>query len=108
LQGVIDWLFWCNKHQKNLIIPTQTQNVTVTDGSVCQTGCTFVLDAQQEILEVTSAGPNYPATLSAKLISIFDVNAIGRNAEATVELQTGDFHLLIEILPPSGGVASGC
>ena len=65
-----------------------------------------MLDAQQEVLEVTSAGPNYPATLSAKLISIFDVNAIGRNAEATVELQTGDFHLLIEILPPSGGVAA--
>jgi len=31
-----------------------------------------VLDAEQEILEVTSAGPNYPPTLSAKLISIFD------------------------------------
>jgi hypothetical protein len=106
MQSEVDVTYSGDGTRADFTIPTQTQNVTVTDGSVCQTGCTFVLDAQQEILEVTSAGPNYPATLSAKLISIFDVNAIGRNAEATVELQTGDFHLLIEILPPSGGVAA--
>jgi hypothetical protein len=48
----------------------------------------------------------YPATLSIKLISIFDVNAVVRNTGAAVELQTGDSHLLIEILPPLRGVAT--
>lgn len=67
---------------------------------------TFVLDAQQEILGMTSAGRRYPAILSTKLISIFDVSIIVQNTVATIELQTGDFHRLIEILPPSGGVAT--
>ena len=31
-----------------------------------------MLDAQQEILEVTGTGRGYPATLSINLISIFD------------------------------------
>ncbi len=65
-----------------------------------------MLDAQQEILEVTSAGRGYPATLSIKLISIFDVNAVVRNTGAAVELQTGDGHLLIEILPLLRGAAT--
>ena len=63
-------------------------------------------DAQQEILEVTSAGRGYPATLSINLISIFDVNAVVRNTGAAVELQTGDSQLLIEILPLLRGAAT--
>ena len=51
-----------------------------------------MLDAQQEILEVTGTGRGYPATLSINLISIFDVNAVVRNTGAAVELQTGDSH----------------
>jgi len=65
-----------------------------------------VLDAQQEILEVTGTGRGYPATLSINLISIFDVNAVVRNTGAAVELQTGDSHLLIEILPLLRGAAT--
>ena len=65
-----------------------------------------MLDAQQEILEVTGTGRGYPATLSIKLISIFDVNAVARNTGAAVELQTGDSHLLIEILPLLQGAAT--
>lgn len=65
-----------------------------------------MLDAQQEILEVTGTGRGYPATLSINLISIFDVNAVVRNTGAAVELQTGDSHLLIEILPLLQGAAT--
>ena len=65
-----------------------------------------MLDAQQEILEVTGTGRGYPATLSINLISIFDVNAVVRNTGAAVELQTGDSHLLIEILPLLRGAAT--
>ena len=65
-----------------------------------------MLDAQQEILEVTCTGRGYPATLSINLISIFDVNAVVRNTGAAVELQTGDSHLLIEILPLLQGAAT--
>ena len=87
-------------------VPTQTQNVTVTDGSICQTECTFTLASTEEILEVASQGATYPPTLSAKLISLFDLNLAGRNAETTVKLQKGDFHLMIEVLPAAGGSAS--
>ena len=65
-----------------------------------------MLDAQQEILEVTGTGRGYPATLSINLISIFDVNAVVRNTGAAVELQTGDSHLMIEILPLLRGAAT--
>ena len=65
-----------------------------------------MLDAQQEILEVTGTGRGYPATLSINLISIFDVNAVVRNTGAGVELLTGDSHLLIEILPLLRGAAT--
>ena len=65
-----------------------------------------MLDAQQEILEVTGTGRGYHATLSINLISIFDVNAVVRNTGAAVELQTGDSHLLIEILPLLRGAAT--
>ncbi len=66
----------------------------------------FTLASTEEILEVQAQGATYPPTLSAKLISLFDLNLAGRNAETTVELQKGDFHLMIEVLPAAGGSAS--
>jgi len=80
-------------------IPSQVQDVTVTDGSVCQSGCTFSLASYGDVLRLEDDRPNYPPTMSAELIALFDLNAVGRNSEATFELQAGDFHLLIEILP---------
>jgi len=87
-------------------IPSQVQDVTVTDGSICQSGCTFSLASTGDVLRLQDDRPNYPPTMSAELIALFDLNAVGRNSEATVELQTGDFHLMIEILPEGTNNAS--
>ena len=106
MQSEVDVTYSGDGTRADFTVPTQTQNVTVTDGSICQTGCTFTLASTEEILEVASQGATYPPTLSAKLISLFDLNLAGRNAETTVELQKGDFHLMIEVLPAAGGSAS--
>ena len=78
-------------------VPSQTQDVTVTDSSVCQSGCTFTLESTAETLDISAPGI-YPPTLTAKLISLFDLNLAGRNSEVTVELQAGNFDLVIEVL----------
>jgi len=81
----------------NFTVPSQTQDVTVTDSNVCQTGCTFTLESTAETLDISLPGI-YPPTLSAKLVSLFDLNLAGRNSEVTVELQAGKFDLVIEVL----------
>ena len=81
----------------NFTVPSQTQDVTVTDSNVCQTGCTFTLESTAETLDISLPGI-YPPTLSAKLVSLFDLNLAGRNSEVTVELQSGKFDLVIEVL----------
>ena len=106
MESEVDVTYSGDGTRADFTVPTQTQNVTVTDGSICQAGCTFTLASTEEILEVASQGATYPPTLSAKLISLFDLNLAGRNAETTVELQKGDFHLMIEVLPAAGGSAS--
>ena len=106
MESEVDITYSGDGARADFTVPTQTQNVTVTDGSICQTGCTFTLASTEEILEVASQGATYPPTLSAKLISLFDLNLAGRNAETTVKLQKGDFHLMIEVLPAAGGSAS--
>ena len=106
MESEVDVTYSGDGARADFTVPTQTQNVTVTDGSICQTECTFTLASTEEILEVASQGATYPPTLSAKLISLFDLNLAGRNAETTVKLQKGDFHLMIEVLPAAGGSAS--
>ena len=86
-------------------VPSQTQDVTVTDSSVCQTGCTFTLESTAETLDISLPGI-YPPTLSAKLISLFDLNLAGRNSEVTVELQAGNFDLTIEVLSDGTSAAT--
>ena len=78
-------------------VPSQTQDVTVTDSSVCQSGCTFTLESTAETLDISAPGI-YPPTLTAKLINLFDLNLAGRNSEVTVELQAGNFDLVIDVL----------
>ena len=86
-------------------VPSQTQDVTVTDSSVCQTVCTFTLESTAETLDISAPGI-YPPTLTAKLISLFDLNLAGRNSEVTVELQAGNFDLVIEVLSDGTSAAT--
>ena len=86
-------------------VPSQTQDVTVTDSSVCQSGCTFTLESTAETLDISAPGI-YPPTLTAKLISLFDLNLAGRNSEVTVELQAGNFDLVIEVLSDGTSAAT--
>jgi hypothetical protein len=86
-------------------VPSQTQDVTVTDSSVCQSGCTFALESTAETLDISAPGI-YPPTLTAKLISLFDLNLAGRNSEVTVELQAGNFDLVIEVLSDGTSAAT--
>ncbi|MGB1904442.1 MAG: hypothetical protein ACPHOE_09355, partial [Pseudomonadales bacterium] len=90
----------------NMTLPGQTQTVTYTT-SLLTSDITFS-NVNDQMLVVTSAGADYPASLAVRMIAFYDSNA-PTNAITDVWstfFTPGNYHLKVSVDPVSGAAST--